>query len=92
MLPQNDGERQKMHVTRQGWVDIYMCKTKVGDGEKLNPGKDDYCSVILRVVKARMTTEQSDEFKQRHRYNTESITVFGIDSRLRTHVARKLLY
>ena len=69
-----------------------MCKTKVGDSEKLNLGKEDYCSVILWVAKARMTTEHSDEFRQRDRYNTESITGFGMHSRLRTHVARKLLY
>lgn len=56
MLPQNDGERQKTHITTQGWVDIFMCKIKVGDGEKLNLGKDDYCRVILWVVKAGMTT------------------------------------
>ena len=91
-LPQNDGERQKIHVTRQGWVDIFTCKTKVGDGEKLNHGKEDYCCVLLRVVKARMTPEHSDWFKQRDRYNTESITGFVIHSRLRTRVARKLLY
>lgn len=69
-----------------------MRKTKVGDSEKLNLGKDDCCSAILWVVKARMTTEQSDWFKQRDRDNSESITAFGIHSRLRTHVARKLLY
>lgn len=60
MFPQNDGERQKIHITQQGWVDIFMCKTKVGDGEKLNLGKEHYCSVILWIVKARMTTEYSN--------------------------------
>lgn len=60
MLPQNDGKRQKIHIARQGWVDIFRCKTKVGDGEKLNLEKEGYCSVILWVVKARMTTEHSD--------------------------------
>lgn len=69
-----------------------MCKIKVGDSEKPNLGKESYSLVILWVVKTRMTTEHSDLFKQRDRYNTESITGFGIYSRLRAHVARKLLY
>lgn len=64
----------------------------MGDSEKLNVGKENYSSVMLWVVKARMTTERSDLFKQRDRHNTESITGFGIYSRLRAHVARKLLY
>lgn len=92
MLPQNAEEKQQIHITRQGWVDIFMCKTKVGDSEKLNLGKGDCCSVILWVVKTGTAAEHSGCFRQSDRDNTESTTASGIHSGLRTHVARKLLY
>lgn len=92
MLPQNIKEKQQIHITRQGWVDIFTCKSKVGDSEKRNLGRGDCCSVILGVVKAEMAAEHSDCLKWSDGDNTESITASGTHSGLRRQVARKLLY
>lgn len=35
LLPQSTEEKQHIHISRQGWADIFMCKSQVGDSEKL---------------------------------------------------------
>lgn len=40
MLLQHKGERQKIHITRQEWVDIFISRAEVGDGERLNLRKE----------------------------------------------------
>lgn len=92
MLPQKAEEKQQICITRQGWVDIFMCKSKVGDSEKLNLGRGGCCSVILGAVQAGMAAEHSDCLRWSDGDSTESITASGIRSAIRTHVARKLLY
>lgn len=91
-LPQKE-DKQQIHISRQGWVDIFMCKSKVGDSEKLNLGREGgCCSVILWAVEAGMAAEHSDCLRWSNGDRAESITASGICSASRTHVARKLLY
>lgn len=67
MHPLNTEEKQQIHITRQGWVDVFMCKSKVGDSEERNLGRGDCCSVVLWVVKAGMAVENSDYLRWRQR-------------------------
>lgn len=82
MLLQKAEEKQQIHITRRGWVDIFMCKSKVGDSEKLNLGRRDCCSLILWVVKAGMAAEHSNCLRWSNGDNAESITASGIHSGL----------
>lgn len=84
--------RKAEHTHCETRAGRWFCKTKAGDGEELNLGKEDCCSVTQWAVKAGITAQCRDYIQQGNRDNTESITVFGTHFRLRTHVARKLLY